>query len=415
MTNLNQEIKIAVYAICKNEASFANRWIQNMWCAGKGASQVFVLDTGSTDNTIDALYQAAKELNIPEGWLVMAQQEISPWRFDAARNINLQMIPEGQFDACYCIDLDELVIEDFWKDFRDMVRLHPDFERIYYKYAWSHDDTTGEPKSVFWYDKTHGARGGWYWKYPVHEALICSQADKESLNYSGIYYLDTNKIYLHHYPDQTKSRGSYLGLLELRASEYPEDLYGLFYLAREYSFVSRWEDELKTAIQLYARLKKGNPSAEELSARDDMQMLPSTCLLIGDSFSKLGMYSDAEHYYGLAVEAAPTYRLGYIKLAQTQAYQGRYVNCYSTMEAMNKNSVRTLDWRDVAWSWRDWKRYQILADAKCWEGDYQEASRLFEFAMEDLKTEDDHSDAFKEGFYSDYGWLINKLNSIAQG
>ena len=79
---------------------------------------------------------------------------------------------------------------------------------------------------MFWYDKATQAKG-WKWHYPVHEALIC---DKDNYKYEGEYNLDANKIYLHHYPDQTKSRSSYLKLLELRAEESPEDSYGLFYL-----------------------------------------------------------------------------------------------------------------------------------------------------------------------------------------
>ena len=37
-------MKIAVYAICKNEESFARRWMESM----SEADEVFVLDTGST-------------------------------------------------------------------------------------------------------------------------------------------------------------------------------------------------------------------------------------------------------------------------------------------------------------------------------------------------------------------------------
>lgn len=52
-----------------------------------------------------------------------------------------------------------------------------------------------------------------------------------------------DKIYLHHYPDQEKSRGSYLGLLELRAKEYKEDWYGLIYLAHEYYYRDKYENQ----------------------------------------------------------------------------------------------------------------------------------------------------------------------------
>ena len=43
--------KICVYAICKNESKFINRWLE---CV-KEADYICVLDTGSTDNSVDLL------------------------------------------------------------------------------------------------------------------------------------------------------------------------------------------------------------------------------------------------------------------------------------------------------------------------------------------------------------------------
>ena len=47
-------MKISVYAICKNEEKFAARWAASM----QEADQVVVLDTGSTDGTVEQLRQA---------------------------------------------------------------------------------------------------------------------------------------------------------------------------------------------------------------------------------------------------------------------------------------------------------------------------------------------------------------------
>ena len=43
--------KICVYAICKNEEKFINRWVNSM----KEADEIYVLGTGSIDNTINLL------------------------------------------------------------------------------------------------------------------------------------------------------------------------------------------------------------------------------------------------------------------------------------------------------------------------------------------------------------------------
>ena len=399
-----KDVKIAVYAICKNEAKFIDRWLKNIWCDGKGADGVYVLDTGSTDSTLQDFESVSKAIGAPEGWLTIKQKTYEKWRFDTGRNDNLAMVPPEKYDVFYCIDLDEKVIPDFWDDLRKMVFEHPDFERIYYQYAWSHDEETGEPKWYFWYDKIHGTRG-WRWDYPVHEALKCDESEK--YGYRGTYCLDANKIYLHHYPDQTKSRGSYLGLLKLRSEEYPDDLYGLYYLAREYSFHNEYQNALKAALELYIRLLKGNPTKEELSVRDDMNMLPGTCCMLGDMFWKCGLKDDAEFYYGRAIHYNHTMRDGYIKLAQLLAYRGKSEECYKVLKEMEANSIKIVDWRLVDYYWRDWKKYQIIADAKCWEGKYEEAREYFKKALEDVKTLSDKNDAVNEGLYSDYNWLIN--------
>ena len=41
--------KIVVYAISKNEEKFVERWVNSM----KEADDIYVLDTGSTDNTVN--------------------------------------------------------------------------------------------------------------------------------------------------------------------------------------------------------------------------------------------------------------------------------------------------------------------------------------------------------------------------
>ena len=43
--------KISVYAICKNEEKFIDRWYNSM----KEADNIYVLDTGSSDNSVEKL------------------------------------------------------------------------------------------------------------------------------------------------------------------------------------------------------------------------------------------------------------------------------------------------------------------------------------------------------------------------
>lgn len=52
--------RVYVYAICKNERAFATRWMQSM----READGVYVLDTGSTDGTPEALTELLSLIHI---------------------------------------------------------------------------------------------------------------------------------------------------------------------------------------------------------------------------------------------------------------------------------------------------------------------------------------------------------------
>ena len=85
-------MKIAVYAICKNERQFIDRWAKTV----EGADEVVVVDTGSQDGSAELLRE--------KGFRVY-EERFTPWRFDTARNRSLSLVSEDA-DACVCLDLD---------------------------------------------------------------------------------------------------------------------------------------------------------------------------------------------------------------------------------------------------------------------------------------------------------------------
>lgn len=88
--------KICVYAICKNELKFINKWLENM----SEADYIVVLDTGSTDGTYEALQKDPR--------ITRVEQKIyDQFRFDVARNDSMELIPEDA-DILVCTDFDEL-------------------------------------------------------------------------------------------------------------------------------------------------------------------------------------------------------------------------------------------------------------------------------------------------------------------
>ena len=214
-------MKICVYAIAKNEEQFVDRWMDSM----READWVCVLDTGSTDRTVEKLADRG----------AIVQQEImKPWRFDEARNRSMDLIPQDT-DVCVCTDLDE-VFRPGWRKLLENA-WEPGTEQLRYTYIWSFGPR-GTPGTTFLQEKIH-APGVFRWHHPVHEAL--RRTDGQRTWKTAV----CPEIVLEHYPDPKKSRAEYLPLLELSVREDPEDDRNAHYLGREYMFRGRWDDAIR--------------------------------------------------------------------------------------------------------------------------------------------------------------------------
>ena len=189
------------------------------------ADWVCVLDTGSTDDTVEKLRARGA---------VVEQKAISPWRFDTARNESLKLIPP-EADICCCIDLDEqfhpgwrAALEQAWR---------PETTRVRYRYTWSFLPD-GREGHVFWADKIH-KNGAYRWTHPVHEVLTFTGGGRER-------FTEASGVQLDHHPDPNKSRAQYLPLLELAVKEAPDDDRNCHYLGREYMFHGQWQNAIDT-------------------------------------------------------------------------------------------------------------------------------------------------------------------------
>ena len=133
---------VCVYAICKNEAKFARRWMDSM----SEADHIVVLDTGSTDGTPQLLRSLGASVT---------EEVISPWRFDTARNRSMELIPPDT-DICVCTDLDE-VFHPGWRELLERA-WSPGAGQATYRYTWSFQPD-GSEGVVFWYEKAHARWG----------------------------------------------------------------------------------------------------------------------------------------------------------------------------------------------------------------------------------------------------------------
>lgn len=264
-------MKICVYAISKNEEKFVDRWVDSM----KEADAIYVLDTGSTDQTVQKLKNRGVHVT---------QKEIKPWRFDVARNASLDLLPEDT-DVCVCTDLDE-VLEAGWRE-----KVEADFKenitRLRYNYNWSFD-SYGKPAVNFYIEKIH-TYGNYIWTHPVHEILT-------NTNGTEIFKTDPT-ITVNHYPDANKSRSSYLPLLELSVKEDPEDDRNTHYLGREYMYYGKWNEAIDTLIKHLSLPKATWKDERSASMR-----------FIARSYIHLNRTEEAKMWYGKAIEEAPYLR-----------------------------------------------------------------------------------------------------------
>lgn len=271
---------VCVYAICKNEEQFADRWMDSM----SEADRVVVLDTGSEDGTVEKLRARGADVTV---------EEIVPWRFDTARNRSLELVPEDA-DICVCTDLDE-VFRPGWREELEKVWV-PGAGQASYRYTWSFN-ADGSEGVVFWYEKIH-ARCGYQWVHPVHEVLkwVGEGSPGPMVTAEGVQ--------LDHHPDPAKSRSQYLPLLELSVREAPEDDRNVHYLGREYMYRGRWDDCIRTL--------KGHLAMPTALWRDERA---ASMRYIAKSYWEKGEPGLARDWYLRAITEAPHLREPYMDLA----------------------------------------------------------------------------------------------------
>lgn len=351
------ENKICVYAICKNEEKFVERWVKSM----SEADYIVVLDTGSTDDTVEALKRYG---------VYVEQKIIDPWRFDVARNESLKLVPEDA-NILICTDLDE-TLDPGWAD---VIKKYwtPKYIRGYYKYAWSHDEA-GNPGRIFAYDKLHSR--GWHWDYPVHEMLVPDDPTWVCNDYNTINFFNKG-VYLHHYPDPLKSRGNYLPLLEQRREEYPDDYYGLMYLAHEYTYRGFYQKAIDTFFVILDKHKD----------KVDMLDRASCYLFMGDDYKSLKLNGEAIKWYKKAIETDPTYREPYINLAKVLMNENQFQEAYDYLKKALDKTYRHYTWLERDNSWKE-ELYDIMSLAAYYSGHKLESLAYAVKASHECKTDD---------------------------
>jgi hypothetical protein len=330
------KLKIATYAIALNEEKHVPRWLE----ATKNSDYRVVMDTGSTDRTVELLEAAG---------VTVGHISVVPWRFDTARNAALDLVP-ADADICLILDMDEIPSKDFFSKVK--AQWIPGAHR-----GWITMDT-----GIKWdADRLH-TRYGWEWKWPCHE--VATWIGEGEFTFCHI------KTFIAHKPDNTKSRGQYLTMLQDAVIEMPLDNRMWTYLCREYYFHNNWEKVIETA--------------EKVLAIDgwDVEMA-ATCRWAGDAARNLSQ--PATEWFDRGATLAPE---------QGEAWYGVALDAYrcnnwsKTLDASIKVIESPLSTHYLAEpsAW-DWKAYDLAAVASYNLGYLDEAISFAKRALRGNPTE----------------------------
>lgn len=212
--------KTACYTILKNEKKYIEKWLYY----SKPFDYRVLLDTGSTDGSWELLQEeAAKDPN-----LIIEQKIFTPWRFDIARNYNLDMVPQD-VEWCLSPDLDEYYSINTHDEMEVIISAIPDITCIASDRLDIYSPTVRVgPPNLQATNKIH-KRHDYFWKERIYEHIAWKHDGYEKELYS-------EDIFLIHDQDFKKKERSplYIKLMEEEWEENPKNSWNNWFLLYHY-------------------------------------------------------------------------------------------------------------------------------------------------------------------------------------
>lgn len=294
----------AIYTIAKNEAHNVEGFMQS----AEGCP-VYVLDTGSIDNTVELLKEHGAHV---------VQKIIDPWRFDTARNEALALVPDD-VDVCVSVDMDER-LNTGWQD-KLKAEWKGNVGSYFYIAEWA-DEACTIPSVQSPRTRLH-SRHDYEWHRQIHEVIRPLEGVEQ-------VWCDTS-IVVKHYQDG-KQRNYSPALREL-LKENPNDADAWLQLAGECHQVGNCKEALD-AYKQYLKVIEGDEREVLRYRRSHAWISIAQCL------HKLGRNDEVVRAFLSAIAAEPNCREAWTHFSHVALQMGNAPLAYGS--AMTAYGIKQL-------------------------------------------------------------------------
>jgi glycosyltransferase involved in cell wall biosynthesis len=309
--------KFSFALIARNEALTLPRLIGSLKEFQSRGGEIWVLDTGSTDDTVEVAkslgckveavgdkfrIQIDKDLAdkintkfVVEGEAPVVNAGESLFDFASARNY-ISTFPSNDF--IFTPDCDEI----FTKFDIDKIDecINNGIEQLEYNFVFSHD-SFGNPAIKFSHCKAYDRRK-LHWEGVIHE-ILTGQARRQ--------FLGEDVVYLEHYQNEKTNRTGYLKGLALDCYNNPTNDRNSHYFARECLYTGRF----KTAIKEFKN---------HITMNGWIMEAATSMMFIGDCEMYLGNTDEMLKWYMKSVDHCPERREPLMRLAEYYFKKGKH-------------------------------------------------------------------------------------------
>lgn len=213
--------ELVAYAICKNEEQYVNNFLEMV----KPFDKVYVLDTGSTDNSIKLLKEAG---------VIVERKQYDTFDFSVARNDCLSLI-DNDNAFCFSTDFKNKVV--FPESEIAIIRSNKTADAFSVKFFYEEGDSYTQIENKV---RVH-RKNAYHWKYALHETLVAKNS------FSLVLELDAS-VYMKNRVTEDKIK-FYLDICE-REYVKTKDIHYIWFMIEYYKSLGHNEKFLEASFEL---------------------------------------------------------------------------------------------------------------------------------------------------------------------